>query len=113
MQDADERRYSQKPRICFDEHPLDFIHLGSCTRSLLLRGFVKAVGHGRKHLEFKIWHRLKRDLEGKSAGSCIDLNVLWFENPEFVWKNNRFVEAMRAGLVSMPVHKVNIWFDSW
>jgi hypothetical protein len=99
MQQADNTRQAQEPRICFYQHALDFINL-SATSALLLRGFCKSMCHRCKYLEFHPRHWLEDNLDRKGRGGLVDLDIMRTEMPEFISKDDGFVVSFAAGFIA-------------
>ena len=106
MQHAHKCGQTQKVRIRFHEHPLDFIQLRPRRRPLLLRRLGETLRKGGEDGELPHRHRLELDMQWEDRGRRVDLDILRTEMPELVGEDDRVV--VRPASIIMLRPKVNV-----
>lgn len=109
MQDADEPRQSEEPRIGLQQHSLDFVDLRRA--SARLGGLVESVSHGSEDLELEEGHRLERDLKWEGWGGAVELNVVRAKMPELVGEDDWVVFPDGTCLIALVGNEVDVCED--
>lgn len=108
MQDTDERRQAEEPRVRLQQHALHLVELRARTAALRLHRLLEPMGHRRKHLELHERHRLEDDLQREARRRGVELDVVVAEVPELVREDDGLVEAACARFVALIGDEVHV-----
>jgi hypothetical protein len=108
VQHANQCSQPQEPWVSLEQHALNFVEFTAGACPLRLCSFIETVSHRCKHLEFKIRHRLERDLKWQGRRRFVDLNIMRSEMPKLIKKDDWFVETFSASVIAFVRDKMDV-----
>lgn len=111
MQQTDEPRQPEEPRVGLEQHALHLVELRRRPRpaALVLRRLLEALRHRREDLELHERHGLEHDLERERWRRRVQLDIVRAEVPELVREHDGLVEPFGPRLVTLIRNEVYVF----